>query len=73
MSLVRMGMEGSQLYLYEDNEKRLHCCMCRLGPPDFSSATGPEMLEHIKKHREAGHRAPEWLEETLRWYTEAAG
>lgn len=64
MSYCRLG-PGCDLYIYSDGRGSLHCCMCALGPPDFSCVSGKEMVEHVRKHQAAGHDTPEGLEEEL--------
>lgn len=55
----------SDLYVFMHYNGHLECCGCWLGEEwDFDSTEA--MIEHIGKHRAAGHSVPDGLENMLR-------
>lgn len=51
---------GSDLYVYDSTSGFIECCACPLIPNNgegypFQAKTPLEMVEHLKKHQEAGH------------------
>ena len=57
MSLCRFAADCN-VYVYESQDDLLRCCGCWLDG-DFSCATDSEMVDHLLKHREAGHLVPD--------------
>jgi glutaredoxin len=95
MSFVRLGENGSQVYIYDDVDRGPTCCYCAFtkrlpdrtdaelaelwipfglarehyrqrSEPDFSTRDLGEMLEHVARHRAAGHVVPDWVDQVLR-------
>ena len=64
MSYARFGWEGSNVYVYADVGGYLNCCACILGDDGRFYSTG-EMLNHLVKHRMAGHTVPDSCIEEL--------
>lgn len=79
MSFVRFA-EDSELYIIEHAEDATHpepfkaCWNCGLlgsswkttGVHHFETTDLDAMLAHVEQHRSAGHRVPDWLEQSLR-------
>jgi hypothetical protein len=59
----------ADLYVYMDAYGSLACCGCWLGDEWYFGST-QEMVDHIAKHREAGHNMPADLEASL-WADDA--
>ncbi len=66
MSFVRFGVDGSQVYIYDDIDLGPHCCFCALAEQDFSTRDLDAMLAHVAEHRAAGHVVPAWVDDVLR-------
>jgi hypothetical protein len=52
---------GSDVYVFENVEGHVECCMCDLAEGAwgrFKAATVPEMVEHLRAHIAAGHHVP---------------
>lgn len=71
MSYCRFG--EADVYIFEHVGGFWQCCACALlaeeGAEEFASAdfaTREELLEHIDKHRKAGHYVPEDVDERLK-------
>jgi hypothetical protein len=56
----------ADLYIYHDVNGYVTRCGCRLGEPDFHTTELQAMLEHVGKHRLAGHDVPDDMEQRLR-------
>ncbi len=64
-------------YIYEDARGGITCQGCSLMPrPDdphhllgssFNAPTRGEMLDHVRRHRAAGHRIPLDVDQRLEW------
>jgi len=62
MSYSRFGPD-SDVYLFMTEGDRLHCCWCKLlslpgNCEDFVAVKHRDMIEHLRKHEEAGHKVP---------------
>lgn len=68
MSYARFGSQGSDVYVYAGS-RGFVCCWCWLNKPpktnpesvfgaDTLCDTEQEMIDHLRKHREAGHTVP---------------
>ena len=72
MSLARFGADGSDVYVFEmacREDSVFECCGCLLwkeGDDSTSALTAQEMIDHLKKHVEAGHIVPDYTLEELR-------
>ena len=77
MSFVRLGQDGSQVYIYDDIAVGPRCCYCALAKTwldeagnthwvDFATRDLDAMLAHIAEHRAAGHVVPDWVDQALR-------
>ena len=75
MAFVRFGVDGSQVYIYEETGDTKVCCMCAFTErrpetgrwdPDFRTADLDAMLAHLAEHRAAGHVVPAWVDKNLR-------
>lgn len=60
MSYARFGEEGSSVYVYMHVEGWLECCWCDLirDAACFEARSTAEMVEHLRKHEEAGDVVP---------------
>lgn len=68
MSYVRLGVDGSQVYIFEHVAGYVECCFCAFsgsGGDDFHTTVLDEMLAHVAEHRAAGHTVPEWVDREL--------
>ena len=68
MAYVRWS-DDSALYIYAHYQGFVACCGCLLiddEESDFRTTSLVEMLAHVQAHRNAGHRVPDWLDDTLR-------
>lgn len=73
MAYARWGCDGSDVYVFMDVTGGFTCCCCELvGENRSNFATKGEMVEHLLKHREAGHVVPEYAIESIRNETEDA-
>jgi hypothetical protein len=61
MSYCRWGPD-SDVYLFMAADDQLHCCHCGLSLPgtrtDFVAKDHRDMLSHLVRHVEGGHRIP---------------
>lgn len=65
MAYARLG-SGCDVYIFADVAGGVTCCGCLLdGENHPSQLSLDDMLEHLKRHREAGHAVPERLEYSL--------
>lgn len=73
MSYVRLSID-SGVYLYDDCGGFYCCCWCALLTSESGGSTKlytlQECLDHMWRHREAGHKVPEYVFETLQWELE---
>ena len=62
MSYCRLGPE-SDVYMFNHVDGGIECCICAFqpypGPGSIRFSTPQEALEHLMKHREAGHKVPQ--------------
>jgi hypothetical protein len=65
VSYVRIGQDGSQVYIYPDVDGYVSCCFCPLDA-DPRTRDAEVMLAHVAAHRAAGHHVPAWVEADLR-------
>ena len=73
MSYCRFS--NADIYLYEDIAGYICCCACLLTESEWVSIelySPQEALDHVKKHREAGHNVPEYVDERLKREIEQA-
>lgn len=64
--------DACDLYLYHDDDAWV-CDRCPLGPnvervdryPSVYMLTNIELLAHLHRHRQAGHRFPRWAERAI--------
>ncbi|MGC4151530.1 MAG: hypothetical protein QM628_00430 [Propionicimonas sp.] len=54
----------ADVYVFMSTSGHLECCGCRLGDPRRFDST-QAMVDHLAKHREAGHDVPDGLEAGL--------
>jgi hypothetical protein len=66
MSYVRMGTEGSDVYVYASYDA-IHCEWCQLTSPcnSWQTESMSAMLEHLQKHRDVGHCVPQFAIDTI--------
>lgn len=65
MAYARWGCDGSDVYVFASVGGGVVCCCCDLDAK-AGFRTNAEMIEHLLKHREAGHTVPEYAIERLR-------
>lgn len=65
MSIIRFGVDGSDVYLYEDCERYINCCFCQLSSESRHLGSVAETLAHVQDHRDAGHHVPSYVDEYL--------
>lgn len=65
MSYVRLGEEGSDVYVFLSCYGRLECCGCCLFGITAFTTTTAAMFEHLREHRRAGHVVPDSTFERL--------
>jgi len=62
MSYSRFAPD-SDVYVFMGTGDKLHCCRCGLDPAglsmEFIADDHREMLDHLERHKEAGHRVPD--------------
>ena len=57
MSYCRWGPDSDiYLYCYNRNKQKFECCCCDLGPGLIVGL--PNVIDHLNKHRQAGHKIP---------------
>jgi hypothetical protein len=62
MSVVRWGVEGSDVYIYQDDKGGHTCCGC----DGAEGLSDEEMLKHLRHvHLVAGHTVPDWVIEAF--------
>jgi hypothetical protein len=81
MAFVRMGQDGSQVYIFDHVGGYKTCCHCPFTKPrpapapgypdhvtwdDFKTTELDAMLAHVAEHRAAGHVVPDWVDQVLR-------
>jgi hypothetical protein len=68
VSFVRVGEDGSDVYIYADSRGYVTCCWCPLDA-DPRTTDRDVMLAHVADHRQAGHHVPDWVDARLevRW------
>lgn len=69
MSYCRNDGENSNVFLYQDNSLDRICMGCLLlgdAGPSVLLHTAEQAIDHLKLHREAGHKVPEGAFVTLR-------
>jgi hypothetical protein len=54
MSLIRWGA-GSELYIYEGENKSYTCCTCPLKNETTTLPDKEKLKQHILRHKEVGH------------------
>jgi hypothetical protein len=57
MAYCRFGRD-SDVYVFE-MEGGIECCRCRIAGGTFEAGGAAEMIEHLLKHRAAGHAVPD--------------
>ena len=65
MAYARYGQD-SDVYMFETGVAEIECCGCRFSPsrsPSFR--TRSEAIAHLRNHRSAGHKVPDWAFEDL--------
>ena len=68
MSYCRRGWDGNQLYMYEHVDGFIECSGCQFDDPWIVQLNSvDEAIEHVAKHRAAGHHVPEGLEDDIRY------
>lgn len=55
---------SAEVYVFMSTSGHLECCSCWLGD-QWSFDSTQEMVDHLAKHREAGHDVPDGLEAEL--------
>ena len=78
MSYARFGWDGSDVYVFVSVGGWIECCACWLieeedeylrenGQPFgfFHAYSTQEMVDHLNKHKEAGHCVPEYVFDRL--------
>jgi hypothetical protein len=67
MSYCRRGWDGNQLYVYWHTDGFIECSGCEFDDPWIVSLHSvDEAIEHVAKHRAAGHVVPDGLEDDIR-------
>lgn len=67
MSYCRLGWDGNELYMFEHVDGFIECSACKFDDPWILGLHSlDETLEHVAKHRAAGHVVPEALEDEIR-------
>jgi hypothetical protein len=62
-----MGWDGSDLYMFEATGGWIECSACRFDEPWIVQLWSvDEALDHVAKHRDAGHTVPDGLEDDIR-------
>jgi hypothetical protein len=67
MSIVRLGEDKSQVYIYRDIDLDggYVCDICGLiphgSPSTFHAKNDAEMFDHLKAHIDADYRVPSWV------------
>lgn len=56
MSYCRFAWGGSDVYVFPSSQG-IECCGCKLGK-DFVTSEPEAMIDHLAKHRRAGHFVP---------------
>jgi len=63
MSYCRFGWDGSDLYMFEHVGRFICCSACLFDDPWIVELHSlGDALEHVHKHRVAGHNVPDGLE-----------
>jgi len=65
MSIVRFGEDGSDVYLYYVSNDLIQCCGCELKPESPENFDARGALNHVAKHRAAGHYVPDCVDAVL--------
>lgn len=65
MSYARFGADGSEVYVFMNCGGSLECCGCWLDD-QWTYGSTDAMIEHLKKHEEAGHHVPSYVYDELR-------
>lgn len=65
MSHVRWGVDGSDVYVYDDVNGKVACCGCLLGGASRYFVTHAELALHLREHEAAGHQVPAWVYDDL--------
>ena len=65
MSYCRVSTD-SDVYVFYNTGDFYECCGCRFGGPSPMLRTATEMLEHLRKHQEAGHKVPQYAIDGLK-------
>ena len=63
MSYCRFLWDGSDVYVYDDEQKGIICCRCTLAAEDgdwFSTRDPAQMIVHLAVHVRAGHCVPQY-------------
>lgn len=63
MSIVRMGEDGSEVYLYHTDEG-VRCHWCHLGN-DTTLFSDTDVISHLRDHEAAGHHVPAWVVDSI--------
>jgi len=64
MSIVRWGVDGSDVYIYSVEEGIWECCACKApGAKENFRGNEVEMLTHLDNHRKKGDCVPDWVDE----------
>jgi hypothetical protein len=67
MSYCRFGHD-SDVFVYASGDNVFTCCVCKLARDDMGEWEhgGEAILEHLEKHRQAGHKVPQYAIDILR-------
>jgi hypothetical protein len=61
MSVVRWGVDGSDVYIFEYDEGIWECCTCRTIDGKPFRGDKNTILNHLHEHRKDGETVPEWV------------
>jgi len=72
MSYVRLGENGSDVYVYDSALGGFECCACKLDAT-VAFLTRSGMIAHLQEHIAAGHVVPAYAIERLQEEIETEG
>ena len=59
MSYCRFAWDGSDVYVFGNQDDMFECCGCSLKGGIFTCKTEKEMITHLLEHRKKGHCVPQ--------------
>ncbi len=61
MSVVRWGVDGSDVYVFYNTNGMIECCGCDLHDAKVLEDETIRFWAHLKRHVERGDCVPEWV------------